>query len=356
MAEPRLRALVLAAGHGMRLRPLTDIIPKPLLPILGRPVLEQTLSALTAIGCEASAINLHHLGSAIESHFGGAFRGMRLVYSREPQLLGTLGALGPLLEFVAGAEYFLVVNGDSLCRWPLGKLLRRHLGSPSAATLLLASRAKPSSFGGGVVVRRDGTIRSLRGGERGDKERRRVFAGAHVFRPSVLKYSAKRLGTTAADFVTDLYEPLIAGGAPIQGYESRHHWHDLGTPGRYLEGARNWGLGRWPRRLWRTNWLAPGTDVSPETSVHGSVIERGAVIERGCKIEKSLIMSGARIGAGSHIRRALVGPEVEVPDESTIKRRMVTTARADVALRAGDSIVGSLVVSRLEGTDQEGPR
>ena len=83
MAETRLRALVLGAGRGERLRPLTDVLPKPLLPILGRPVVEQTLGALAAAGCEATAINLHHLGAAIESRFSGAFGGMRLIYSRE---------------------------------------------------------------------------------------------------------------------------------------------------------------------------------------------------------------------------------------------------------------------------------
>ena len=141
MAERRLRALVLAAGYGMRLRPLTDVVPKPMLPILGRPVIEQTLTELAAVGCEAAAINLHHLGDAIEEHFGGAFRGMRLVYSREPELLGTLGALGPLREFAAEADLFAVINGDSLCRWPLAKLVRGHRVSGAAATLLLTSDA-----------------------------------------------------------------------------------------------------------------------------------------------------------------------------------------------------------------------
>ena len=253
MAELRIRALVLGAGRGERLRPLTDVLPKPLLPILGRPVVEQTLGALVAMGCEATAINLHHLGDAIEERFGGAYRGMRLTYSRESRLLGTLGALGPLAEFAAAADLFLVVNGDSLCRWPLAKLVRRHRASGAAATLLLTTKASPKRFGGGVVVRRDGSIRSLRGGQRGEKEHRRVFAGAHVFAPSLLHLATKELGDQPADFVSDLYEPLLQAGEVLQSLETRRAWHDLGTPERYLAAAYDWGLGRWARRLWRRN-------------------------------------------------------------------------------------------------------
>jgi len=348
VAKRSLRALVLGAGHGMRLRPLTDVIPKPLLPILGRPVIEHTLTDLAAAGCEAVAINLHHLGDAIKQRFGGAFRGMRLLYSHEPELLGTLGALGPLRDFVDEAELFLVVNGDSLCRWPLVKLVRRQRSSAAAATLLLTTRPNPKLFGGGVIVRRDGSLRSLRGGDREEKEHRRVFAGAHVFAPTVLQRAEQALAAGPADFVTDLYDPLLAAGETLMSLESHRHWHDLGTPERYLAGARNWGLGRWPRRFWRSNWVAPGATIDPESELHGSVVERGAVVGAGCRVERSLILNGAHIGPGSHLRRAIIGPDIVVPDGSTIKRRLVTAARADVVTRAADSVVGGLVYSRFE--------
>jgi NDP-sugar pyrophosphorylase family protein len=348
MAEHRLRALILGAGRGTRLRPLTDVLPKPMLPILGRPVVEQSLGALVAAGCEAVAINLHHLGGMIEGRLGGAFRGMRIVYSHEPELLGTLGALGPLRDFVDQAELFVVINGDSLCRWPLAALLRRHRLSAAAATLLLTARPNPDLFGGGVIVRRDSSIRSLRGGERGDKEHRVVFAGAHVFAPALLERAAIPLDGRAGDFVSDLYEPLLAAGERLMGLERRQHWHDLGTPERYLEGARNWGLGRWPRRLWRRNWVAPGAIIGREAQLSGSVVERDARVGAGSRVERSLILAGARIGPGSRLRSAIIGPDVALPEGSTIMRRMVTIARADVASSATDTMVGGLVYTRFE--------
>ncbi|MBV8200945.1 MAG: NTP transferase domain-containing protein, partial [Acidobacteria bacterium] len=128
----RLRALVLAAGLGKRLRPLTDATPKPLLPVLGEPILGATLRELAAAGCEAAAINLHHGGEQVPAALGRAYAGLPLTYSQEPALLGTLGAMQPLAGFFAAADLVLVINGDSLCRWPLAALLGRHLAAAGA--------------------------------------------------------------------------------------------------------------------------------------------------------------------------------------------------------------------------------
>ena len=205
MQGSRLRALVLAAGLGTRLRPLTDVAPKPLLPVTGLPILGHTLQQLAAVGCEAAAVNLHHRGDQIRQRFGDSFAGMPLVYSEEPELLGTLGALHPLKEFLAGADMILLINGDSLCRWPLKKLIRRFQATPAdtaQATLLLTAQAPPADFGGGVGIDRNGRILSFRPNdpERGEVVRRYVFAGAHVISPRLLE----RVGPGKSDIVHDL--------------------------------------------------------------------------------------------------------------------------------------------------------
>src|SRR5215470_4807101 len=162
----RIRAVVLAAGLGTRLRPLTDLTPKPLLPVRGVPILGHTLARLAAAGCEAVAVNLHYLGDQIRKRFGDAHAGMPLTWSEEPEILGTLGALHPLKEFFAPADLVLLINGDSLCRWPLRRLVRRHLAAHQAngaqATLALASRPDPAEFGGGVGIDPAGRIQSFR--------------------------------------------------------------------------------------------------------------------------------------------------------------------------------------------------
>src|SRR5258708_39909304 len=104
MQARRIRALVLAAGLGTRLRPLTEQLPKPLLPVRGVPILGHTLNQLSDFGCEAAAVNLHYLSEPIRQRFGDAHAGMPLVWSEEPEILGTLGALHPLQKFLAPAD------------------------------------------------------------------------------------------------------------------------------------------------------------------------------------------------------------------------------------------------------------
>src|SRR5262245_15471539 len=148
MNRPRVRAVVLAAGLGTRLRPLTATLPKPLLPVLGRPLIAWTLDRLAAAGIEATAINLHHCAGAIPDALGDRFAGMPLVYSHEPEILGTLGALHPLRDFVAPADLVVLVNGDSLCRWPFEELITRQgsprCAQPPIATLLVSASADPA--------------------------------------------------------------------------------------------------------------------------------------------------------------------------------------------------------------------
>ena len=337
--KPRLRALVLAAGRGERLRPLTDFLPKPLLPILGESVAARTLARLRSAGCEAAALNLHHLGDAIRRRLGDSAGGLPLVYSPETQLLGTLGALVPLRDFLAQAELVVVVNGDSLCRWPLGQLVRRHLRRRADATLLLARRADPDRFGGGVGVDREGRVVSLRLGDGGGPVvRRRVFAGAQVLAPRLLERISG-----PGDLVTGLYAPLIAEGGRLESVETGRRWHDLGTPRRYLDAALDWA-----RVAWRGSRLQGSAVVERGARVRRSVLEGGARVERGARVEESLLLPGAAVGRGGGAWRSILGPGVILPPGTRVERRLVTVARAGVAPGLDDSVVGGLVYTRLD--------
>lgn len=346
MNVPDLRALVLAAGRGERLRPLTDLLPKPLLPVLGKPLVAHTLERLVELGCPAAAINLCHLGEQIREHFGSRFAGLPLTYSPEPQLLGTLGALVPLREYFSGAGLILVVNGDSLCRWPLDKLVRSHLKSGADATLLCSTRADVERFGGGIGVDDRQRVISFRPAEsHGRVVRRVVFAGAHVLSPRLLA----NLGEGPADFVQHLYRPLLAAGGQIQALLTDLDWHDLGTPRRYLEGVLGSRPGP-PRRGSRApdSWIDPGAIVEPSAQVHNAVIEAGAEVAAGAVVEASLVLPGARIRRGCEVREAVIGPQVVLPAESFVEGRMVCSLRTGCLPRPQDSVLGDLIYTPLE--------
>lgn len=341
----RVRALVLAAGQGRRLRPLTEIVPKPLLPVAGRPVLAWTLDRLAAQGCEAVAVNLHHRGRDIQRYFGDSFRGMPLRYSEETQLLGTLGALGPLRQFFAAADLIVVINGDSLCRWPLKRLVRRHVATNAQASLLLAKRPDPEHFGGGVGIDGEGRVQSLFAGDevRGGVERRQVFAGAHVLSPSLLH----RVGDGPADFISDLYLPLLAEGARLQAVTTRRRWHDLGTPRRYLEGALDWGRGGWPRRLWRRSWVAGDALIQRGSRLVNCVVEAGGRVASKSRLERTLVLPGGRVRRGSRLRECIVGYDVALPVGSRISGQVVVLQGRDRRPRTGDSVVAGMIFHSL---------
>ena len=341
----RLRALVLAAGKGTRLQPLTSFLPKPALPVAGVPILGTTLSALRRAGCEEAVVNLHHLGGAIRDRLGDAWEGMPLVYSEEPEILGTFGALGPVRERLREADVVVVINGDSLCAWPLRGLVRRHRRCGAAATLLVHRRAPAPELGGGVALDRDQRVVAIRDSTPiAPVARRTVFAGAHLLAPRLLD----RVPEDESDIVSDLYQPLLAEGERIEAVITRRRWHDLGTPRRYLEGCLDRARGRRPEALWREPWISDAAEVPDRDTVLRSVIEAGARIGVGSDLDRVVVLPGAVVAPGSRLRETIVGPDVVFPGAVEVERRLVT--RVPVGHRPGpdQSSLGELLYTRLE--------
>ncbi len=338
MKRLRLRAFVLAAGHGLRLRPLSLFTPKPLLPVCGQPVIGHTLRRLKKIGCEAAVVNLHHLAETLPEHLGRSWFGLPLIYSPEEEIQGTLGALYPQREILAAADLVLVVNGDTLCRWPWRAMIRRHLRSGADATLLLHRRSPDAALGGGIGVDGQGFVAQLRDHDPvAEVTRRHIFAGAQVLQPRLLD----RLEKGPADSIDDLYLPLLRDGGRIAGFTTGKPWHDLGTPERYLAASLDWLRG--PGRRKR---ISPLAEVSDRATVQHSAVEAGAVVESDVKIERSILLSGARVASGSTIRSSIIGPGVRL-EAANIERRMINRTKVDYQPSADESMMGDLVYTPI---------
>lgn len=319
-------------------------MPKPLIPVHGSPVVERTLSAISDLGCEAAAVNLHHLGGKIREALGGAVKGVAISYSEEATLLGTLGALVKLREFLAPAQLVLVINGDSLCRWPLSDLVARHRATGAVATLLLSKRARVEDFGGGVTVAADGRLLAFTAVDPlPEGAHRRVFAGAHVFSPRLLEGLEER----PSDTVRELYVPLLERGAVIGTLETTRRWYDFGTPARLLEGILDWKDGGWGARLARQPWRSPSSRVSAAARVRHSVVERAVVVESEAQVDGSVLLPGARVGRGCRIRDSIVGFDTVLRPGTEVDGRMVTPVIASVPPRDEDSVVGGLVYTAV---------
>lgn len=345
MSQPRVRALVLAAGFGVRLRPLTLFLPKPLLPVAGVPVAGHTLRQLAKAGCELAVLNLHHLAAKIPEHFGRTYFGMPLRYSVEEEIQGTYGALFAPRRWLRDAEAVVLVNGDSWSDWPLARMIRQHVRSGVDVTLLLHKRQPDAALGGGVGVGVDGRIVSLRDSEPiAPTRRHHVFAGLHVLSPKILDL----LRSGPGDIITDLYLPLLREGGRIQAFQMRSAWHDLGTPGRYFAATQD-ALGG-PFR-----WLAGGSEHrSPLARVHEGAIVRQSALEADVEIgervevDRSILLDGARIGAGSNIRECILGPGVRLPASTNVERRMINRLPAGYQTGPHDTVMGDLVYTPLE--------
>lgn len=342
----RLRAVVLCAGLGTRLRPLTLAMPKPLVPVCGTPVAERTLGTLLDVGCELAALNLHHRGEVIREYFGGRFGDMPLLYSEEPEILGTLGALTPLEATLSEADAILLVNGDALARWPWEKLLAVHRKTGAEATVLLNKNASPADFGSGVGIDAEGRVVQIRDSEPiGEIARRFVFAGAHVLDPVLLR----DLPDGPADIVADLYKPLLYAGGRIESFVTGGRWHDLGTPSRYRAAVLDWARGSVPQRLWRGVWSADDAVIDEESSLRRVVAESGVRVDGGAEVSGSVLLPGAVVRAGCRITGSVIGPRVHLPAGAQIEERLVHNTIAGYKPTDGASIIGSHVYLPMDG-------
>jgi mannose-1-phosphate guanylyltransferase len=233
-----MKAVILAAGAGTRLRPLTDTCPKPMLPIAGRPLLARTLDWLRANNVLEVALNLHHLPDVVRMGLGdGAAWGMTLCYSHEPTLLGTSGAVRTIAERYPRwfDQTFLLLYGDMLLDIGLMDLLAFHQSSAAELTLALKHTATPQTQG---MVEVDSAGRVLR-----FVEKPRVWdggdlanAGVYICEPSILP----AIPPGVSDFGHDIIPALLAGGRHICGRLVEGYLLDIGTPNAYAQAQSDW--------------------------------------------------------------------------------------------------------------------
>lgn len=222
------RAMVLAAGRGQRLAPLTDTLPKPLMPVGGAPLLEHILSFLRAGGIEEVVVNLHHLGHLIEAGIGDGRRfGLTVRYSREDPILDTGGGIKHAQALLAG-EPFVVANGDSLLELPLRDVLDAHEARRAVVTMVL----RPDDDGsfGRVEIDAADRVRRIVGlppGPAVPAARAFMFPGLHVLEPEVFDYMD---ADTVFSITRDTYPRLLARDRPIFGYVTGARWLTIDTP------------------------------------------------------------------------------------------------------------------------------
>jgi len=318
--------MVLCAGLGTRLRPLTDRVPKPAVPVCGVPLVRWALALLAGAGARRAVVNVHHLPEAMADAAGAAARavGLDLAVSREPVIAGTGGALREARASLSGAEAILLVNGDVLFDADLGAALAAHRASGALATMLLLPMPAGARYAS-VEVDGAGAVRRIAGafGPGGDGLAPWHFSGVHVLSPALLDH------VPAAPFECDVnrhvYPPLMARGA-VRGLVAGGYWNDLGAPARYLEASADVLLGRVPLgRFARAAPLAGTRLVAPGVrAAAGACVDPGAIVEApafvgarctvpaGARVKDAILWEGTALAPGEVVEHAIAAGSTRV--------------------------------------------
>ena len=236
-----MKAMILAAGQGQRLRPLTEKIPKALVPVAGRPMIEYPLRLLRYYGIRDIIVNLHHLGSDIEAYLGdGSSFDVKIAYSREAELLDTGGGLLKARSFFDQGT-FIVINTDVIIDLRLSDFLEFHRKNRAAATLVLRVDERADEFGS-MDIDSAGRICRFLQARREDTPKlvtKLMFTGVQVLEPSVFDYMARYDAGERFSTTRDVYPAMVIGDEPVYGYRFDGLWQDLGNSER-IRSAEEW--------------------------------------------------------------------------------------------------------------------
>jgi NDP-sugar pyrophosphorylase family protein len=300
--------MVLAAGLGERMRPLTLVRAKPVLPVLDRPLLHWTLERLARAGIRDVVVNLHHLPSTVRRAVrDGSDFGLRVRYSYEPQILGTGGGPHRARRFF-GTGPVLIVNGDVLFDFDLRALLRSHRESRAVATLALQPNPDSRRYTA-VRMSRGQWITSFGGRPREGAGRAWLFTGVQVIDPAILG----RLAPGPSSSVTDLYIPILAERGRIRGVSVPGVWYDFGNPDLYLAShqallASGFRGVRSARRL-----VHRDARVAADAVVDRSIVGPGCVIGDGARVVGSVLWDRVRVGARASVTGCILATGTRVP-------------------------------------------
>ncbi len=312
-----MKVMIMAAGKGTRLRPLTDYLPKPMVPVVNRPALYHILRLLRRHGLREAVINLHHMPAVITDYFGdGAWMDMDITYSFEPELLGTAGGVKKNAAFLGG-DTFLVMSGDALTDIDLTGLVAAHRRRGSIATLAVTEVPDPSLFGVVVADDDDRVVGFQEKPTREEARSRMCNCGIYVFEPDILAHIPP---DQFDDFGRRVFPDLLRQQVPFHAQSVTGYWSDVGNLGEYVRGNADALEGLVEVEI-PGNEIRPGVWVETETTVAPTVrLEPPVAIGQGCLLGEEVVVEGpAVVGdgsvleAGSHVSGSLLLPGSYIP-------------------------------------------
>jgi mannose-1-phosphate guanylyltransferase/phosphomannomutase len=345
-----MKAVVMAGGEGTRLRPMTASMPKPLLPIVNKPIMEHVLRLLHRHGIDETVVTVQFLASLVRNYFGdGEDHGMVLHYATEETPLGTAGSVKNAQELLSD-DTFLVISGDALTDFNLTELVKFHHDKGALVTVCLTRVPDPLEFGITIVDDEGRVQRFLEKPTWGQVFSDTVNTGIYVMEPEVFDYVAEG---EVVDWSGDVFPMLLEKGLPIYGYVAEGYWEDVGTHESYVRAQADVLSGKVDVDLDAFEvsqgvWVAEGADVHPEAILRGPLyvgdyakVEAGAelreytvlgsnvVVKNGAFLHRAVVHDNVFIGPMTNLRACVIGKNTDV----------MRAARIDEGVVVGDECV-----------------
>lgn len=328
-----MKAVVMAGGEGTRLRPMTANQPKPLLPIVNRPIMEHVLRLLKRHGFTETVVTVQFLAALVRNYFGdGDELGMNIWYATETKPLGTAGSVKNAEEALRD-EPFLVISGDALTDIDLSDMVRFHRDSGAMVTIGLKRVDNPLEFGIIIVDERGRVQRFLEKPTWGQVFSDTVNTGIYVMQPEVLDAVPT---DESVDWSGDVFPRLLARGAPLYGYVADGYWEDVGTHESYQQAQADVLSGTADVEISGFEvspgiWVADGAEIDPDATLRGPLcigdyakIEAGAelreytvvgsnvVVKEGAFLHRTVVNDNVYIGPRTNLRGCVVGKNTDV--------------------------------------------
>ncbi len=343
-ASSAVKAVVMAGGEGTRLRPMTASQPKPMLPVVNRPIMEHVLRLVKRHGFAETVVTVQFLASLVRNYFGdGEDVGMRLQYATEEEPLGTAGSVKNAQDALHD-EPFLVISGDALTDLDLSELVKFHQRNDALVTVALSRKPNPLEFGI-VITGEDGRIqRFLEKPSWGQVFSDTVNTGIYVMQPEVL---AEVPDGEVADWSGDVFPRLLDRGAPLYGWVGDGYWEDVGTLESYLAAQADVLSGRVAADIDGFEvspgvWVGEGAEVDPEAELSGPLVigeyakvEAGAtlreytvigsnvVVKEGAFLHRAVLHSNVYVGQGVTLRGCVIGKKTDIMASARIEENAV---------------------------------
>jgi NDP-sugar pyrophosphorylase family protein len=291
-----MKAMILAAGYGERLWPLTADRTKPALPVLGKPLVGYVAEYLAGHGVNEAIVNLHHRPDSVRASLGdGARFGLKLEYIHEPVILGTSGALDNARDFFDD-HTFVLVNGKIITDIDLALAFETHRRTKALATLVLKKNDARERFS--VVETRDGLVQRFGGmpAESGDVPL--MFTGIQILEPRIFDYIPRGIFSHTT---TDVYPQAIARGERIAAHVGEGIWYELSTLRRYLDISL-----ALLKAKGQTLYSGTNTTIDNSAAVQHSILWNDVAIEGGATVARSIIGDAVRVAGDERWEDAVV--------------------------------------------------